>query len=250
MYPAQNLIAIAYAICHGTSRETIVHVDLRVLDGDGIHPETAGQTLFLPTAAAQCVESAIAQSQLKGLGKHIALLRYSMDYMYGTAGSTTYRFRWWLQLWDWQQSTTSNSNLRDRIFSNAYMPVDFCFIGNDRLLIAGDDLKLYSIEDVSQAPQLLACYLLPISVSYRQCLLRDDDIGRVVREPSTIKIPELGEFTTSLPYVEVTSNRVFAANELIKMWLDKDRIYLAQMMDPPVDNVLHLIVDRVEIIEM
>ncbi|KAG1728062.1 uncharacterized protein EDB91DRAFT_868582 [Suillus paluster] len=43
--------------------------------------------------------------------------------------------------------------------------IDFCFLGNDRLLIFSDNTKLYSIEDMSQASQLLACFLLPVSVT-------------------------------------------------------------------------------------
>jgi hypothetical protein len=37
--------------------------------------------------------------------------------------------------------------------------MDFCFLGKDRLLTVSDNLKLYSIEDMSRAPQLLACFL-------------------------------------------------------------------------------------------
>ncbi|KAG1750110.1 hypothetical protein EDB19DRAFT_88855 [Suillus lakei] len=52
---------------------------------------------------------------------------------------------------------------------------DFCFLGNDRLLVITDDLKLYSIEDMSQTPQLLACVLMPVSLTLR-CLLPMDDM--------------------------------------------------------------------------
>ncbi|KAG0695303.1 hypothetical protein DFH29DRAFT_274252 [Suillus ampliporus] len=55
--------------------------------------------------------------------------------------------------------------------------LDFCFLGNDRLLIVSKTLKLYSIEDLSQAPQLLACFLMPVSVTGMQCLLPMDDIA-------------------------------------------------------------------------
>jgi hypothetical protein len=40
--------------------------------------------------------------------------------------------------------------------------VDFCLLGNNRLLIVSNELKLYSIEDMSRAPQLLARFLLPL----------------------------------------------------------------------------------------
>lgn len=60
----------------------------------------------------------------------------------------------------------------------------------------------------------------------------------VVKKPSTIEINEFGKtLTTSLPYVEVLSDRVFDAIELIGMWVDTDRIYLAKMIDPPEDDV-------------
>jgi len=38
-------------------------------------------------------------------------------------------------------------------------------------------MKLYSIEDMSRAPQLLACFLLPVSVGGVRCLLPIDDIS-------------------------------------------------------------------------
>lgn len=46
MDPAQNLIAIAYGVNDGTIQEGRFYVYLRTLDGDGIHPQAAGQTLF------------------------------------------------------------------------------------------------------------------------------------------------------------------------------------------------------------
>jgi hypothetical protein len=55
--------------------------------------------------------------------------------------------------------------------------MDFCFLGNDRLLTISQHMKLYSIEDMSRAPQLLACFLLPVSVEGVQCLLPMDDIS-------------------------------------------------------------------------
>lgn len=44
-------------------------------------------------------------------------------------------------------------------------PSDVCFLENDRILIVTEHLELFSIEDLSKAPQLLACFLLPISVT-------------------------------------------------------------------------------------
>ncbi|KAG1905124.1 uncharacterized protein F5891DRAFT_1183835 [Suillus fuscotomentosus] len=42
MDPAQNLIAVAYIVDN-----TTVYINLRALDGDGVHPEAAGERLFL-----------------------------------------------------------------------------------------------------------------------------------------------------------------------------------------------------------
>jgi hypothetical protein len=232
--------------------------------------------------------------------------------------------------------------------------MDFCFLGNERLLIVSDNLKLYSIEDMSQAPQLLACFLFPTSMTGVHCVhpmddiipgprqriqaqsamwtsdpenrllclvtfsldlvfiistrnffdldlfegvtkaipwmkwgpshtrvfrydgqcgvgisgnrvvqlfldgttedgangstyslhmmdfsrsavVRRQDVGRVVTEPSTIKVyvEEVTEeatvvlmLTTSLPYVEVVSDRKFGFDDLVKIWIQQDRIYL------------------------
>lgn len=55
----------------------------------------------------------------------------------------------------------------------------FCFLGNDRLLTVSKDLRLYSIENLSQAPQLLACFLMPVSVtSIDSPTTMNDDIAR------------------------------------------------------------------------
>ncbi|KAG0700144.1 hypothetical protein DFH29DRAFT_1001408 [Suillus ampliporus] len=66
----------------------------------------------------------------------------------------------------------------------------------------------------------------PLAVERRQGL------GRVAKEPSTIKITEFWlskkgvaeSLTTSLPYVEVVSDRTIGNN---RIWVDKDRIYLS-----------------------
>ncbi|OAX37994.1 hypothetical protein K503DRAFT_190984 [Rhizopogon vinicolor AM-OR11-026] len=253
------------------------------------------------------------------------------------------------------RSGTGNTLLRLSVLSGTTVvqdpddSMDFCFLGNDRLLIASHKLKLYSIEDMSRAPQLLACFLLPVPVAGIQCLLPMDDIapssqlrmqaqqemwasdpanrllslvtfplnlvfvistriffdlplsegmeagihwkswgpsntrifnhhsrcrigvsgnrvlqsfpiddttedsarnsshrlhmmdfspsaverrqglGRMITEPATIEVMSEGEkvtLTTSLPYVEVMSDRKFGVDELIEIWVDKDRIYL------------------------
>ncbi|KAG1843509.1 hypothetical protein C8R48DRAFT_465527 [Suillus tomentosus] len=54
--------------------------------------------------------------------------------------------------------------------------IDFCFLGNNRLLVVAGHLKLYSIEDMSQTPQLLACFLMPVLYLDIQCFLPMDHI--------------------------------------------------------------------------
>jgi len=58
---------------------------------------------------------------------------------------------------------------------------------------------------------------------------RRQGLGRVVKQPSTIVISESGviqNLTTSLPYVEVTTERTFGYGELQTIWIDRDRIIL------------------------
>ncbi|KAG2072257.1 hypothetical protein BDR04DRAFT_1096840 [Suillus decipiens] len=363
MDPVQNLIAIAYAVHSNVLLEGRFYVDIRTLDGDDIHPQAAGQTLVLSVVTAQSRHDWFTITEvlkLKVFGRHLAL---QCSPVFDDPVSTTSRVIWWLQLWDWQHSTTSNSKLSDTM-SHFQESIDFCFVGNDRLLMASNDLKLYSISDMSRKPQLLACYSLPFPMANTRCLLpihvtahssqiqmqaqqtmwtsdpehrllcyvtlrprlvfvistkvffdldsepvgekavtipwqnwgptntrvfpdswkvcvsgnrvlhafpagtrsryklhmmdfsplgveRRQGLGRVVREPSATETHEPGKtLTTSLPYVEVVSDRVFDATELIGMWIDRDRIYLAKMMDALEDNPGDLRLDQLEVIEM
>lgn len=68
----------------------------------------------------------------------------------------------------------TQSNLSDMMVLQS---IDFCFVGNDRLLLVSDDLKLYSIEDMSRQPQLLACYSFPFPVKSIQCFQSTTDIA-------------------------------------------------------------------------
>ncbi|KAG2339406.1 hypothetical protein BDR05DRAFT_621909 [Suillus weaverae] len=175
MDPAQNLIAVAYAVNNDMLQEGRFYVDLRALDGDGIHPQAAGQTLSLSVLTAQDSYDLFTVTEdlkLEGLGRHLALQCSVLD----DPVSTTSQVIWWLQLWDWQHSTTSNSNLSD-IMTHFDESINFYFVGNNRLLMTSDDLKLYSIEDMSREPRLLACYLMPFPVAISQCLLPIDDIA-------------------------------------------------------------------------
>ncbi|KAG1903082.1 uncharacterized protein F5891DRAFT_1185724 [Suillus fuscotomentosus] len=149
--PAQNLIAIAYRTDDDDYLDSLswpdrpFYIDLKALDGDGVHPQAAGQTLFL-SELDDCQDSSF---KLQGLGRHIAI-------QCGFCGM------WWLQIWDWQHSTTSNSIIS--YTSSDDSDEDFCFLGNDRFLtISNLNFNLFLIEDVSQKPTFLANFLLPIS---------------------------------------------------------------------------------------
>jgi hypothetical protein len=339
MDPAQNLKAVVYRINH-ESDETL-YVDLEALDCDSAHPNASGRTLYLsglPGYNDNRVQTTSAK--LRGFGRHIALQR-SVEVAVDHGVEIYHENMWQLQIWDWQRSTTSNSVLSITTLHG----IGFCFLGNDRILVAANDnLKLYSIEDIDQTPQLLACFLSPLPLSYIQCLLPMDDtehrslshaqqttytsdakhrlicliasfptrvfiistrvffnvdvtaaatsipwnhwgpsntrifehhysckvhvsgnrvlqafpvgtsdsnpheyvlhmmdfsplamtnrrgLGRVVKETSAInftgKFAESLTISTSLPYVEVVSDRKFSFDKLKAMWIDKDRIYL------------------------
>ncbi|KAG2035066.1 hypothetical protein BDR03DRAFT_963621 [Suillus americanus] len=354
MDPAQNLIAVVYSVPDEDDPLELnerISIDLRVLDGDGVHPEAAGRTLFLSGQAGydddvDRIETMYAK--LKSCGRHIALQRTL--WVDGTRDHPPESV-WHLQIWNWQNSTISSSVLSESIPYPSDDSIDFCFLGNNRLLVVTDYLKLYSIEDVSQMPQFLACFQSPLPLSDVQCHLPVDYIehsnsqlqmqarktmhtsdpthrllcftssypttlvfiistriffdldritavtpipwniwgpsnarvfrcpylckvhvsgnrvlqaftvgapdtcpmeyevhmmdfsplavsnsqglGRVVKEPSTIQVTVLTSdseenltITTSLPYVEVVSDRKFDVRELEGIWLDKDRIYL------------------------
>ncbi|KAG1905120.1 uncharacterized protein F5891DRAFT_1010994 [Suillus fuscotomentosus] len=161
---SQNLIAVAYVVDHKT-----VYINLGALDGDGIHPQAAGERLFLSDYSENRFETTMAR--LKCFGRHIALSRCSDN-----EDRTSLDQVWQLQIWDWKYSTTSGSILRGAVPNGSPAPVEFCFLGNNRLLVVTDNLNLYSIEDMSQTPELLACFLMPGPLLLR-CLPMIDDIG-------------------------------------------------------------------------
>ncbi|KAG2367589.1 hypothetical protein BDR07DRAFT_1393007 [Suillus spraguei] len=52
-------------------------------------------------------------------------------------------------------------------------------------------------------------------------------LGTIMNKPSTVEPIQTEErITTSMPYVEVVSDRVFTYGEFTKMWFDRDRLYL------------------------
>ncbi|KAG1838842.1 hypothetical protein C8R48DRAFT_782279 [Suillus tomentosus] len=161
MDPAQNLIAVAYVVDNKT-----VYINLGALDGDGVHPQAAGEKLFLSDDSENCPETIFAK--LKCFGRHIAILR--------RLTAETLDKAWQLQIWDWKYSTTSRSILSGAVPGPSDATIDFCFLGSNRLLVITDNLNLYSIEDMSQTPEFLACFLMPIPLIL-QYLPSMDDIG-------------------------------------------------------------------------
>ncbi|KAG2131333.1 hypothetical protein DEU56DRAFT_914482 [Suillus clintonianus] len=175
MDPAQDLIAVVYIVDHKTT-----HIDLKTLSVDGVHPRAAGQTLFLyGLPGHDDSEIRTVGLKLKGFGRHIALQR-SLSVEQGTSSDDM----WQLQIWDWQHSTTSNSALSGLIDPEYGTIFDFCFLGNNRLLAWTDELRIYSIEDMSQTPQLLACFLVPIPMDETHFFLPMDDIHQIQAQQS------------------------------------------------------------------
>ncbi|KAG0695906.1 hypothetical protein DFH29DRAFT_246964 [Suillus ampliporus] len=188
MDPPQNLLAIAYLVPVVGLRNKTLCIDIRALDSSCVHPKAAGLTVF-PSQLVGYEDSYIETKleKLKGFGSHIALWRCLGV---GRAG-TPYENVWELQVWDWQHSTTPSSVLHDTFHlrhPRCLLP-DLCFLGNNRfLIIANDSLRLYSIPDMSQPPQLLACFLMPSPIWYLRFLPMDD----------TAHIAQLGVQTTHI----------------------------------------------------
>lgn len=96
-----------------------------------------------------------------------------------------------------------------------------CFLGNDRFLIISDELKLYSIEDMSQEPRLLACFLLPVLSMNLRCFTQTDDIAHAQEQAlqvTWISDPEhrlLSLETRSSELYFVISTRIFFEPEFV-----------------------------------
>ncbi|KAG2153098.1 uncharacterized protein EDB93DRAFT_1249012 [Suillus bovinus] len=178
MDPGQNLMAVVYATVddHSQWDEERIYINLGTLDGGGIHPQAIGRTLFrselLGMPSGNRTSTGLGKLKLKCFGRHIALWQ---------SRQITHEYfderLWGLQIWDWQHSATSSCVLSSTINPACEDAIDFCFLGNDRLLVFSDDIKLYLVEDTSQAPQLLACFLLPVSLTRIQCIYSMDGIA-------------------------------------------------------------------------
>ncbi|KAG2049309.1 hypothetical protein BDR06DRAFT_1023962 [Suillus hirtellus] len=209
MDPAQNLLAVAYVV-----DRKAVYINLGALDGDGVHPQAAGERLFLSDDSENRFETIMAK--LKGFGRHIAL----SCHLHNENRNRLNEVMWQLQIWDWKYSTTSSSILSGAVLNVSVCPVEFCFLGNNRLLVITDNLNLYSIEDMSQTPELLACFLMP-SPSKLRCLPLIDDNGygsqphmqaqatMCTSDPTNRIIGLLESFARDSVQVFIISTRVF-----------------------------------------
>ncbi|KAG2357744.1 hypothetical protein BDR07DRAFT_349808 [Suillus spraguei] len=168
MDPVQNLIATAYVVTDQSNDKT-VYIELRDLGSDGVHPKATGP-VSLPRLENNFM---MTGAKIKGFGSYIALQSSFISQCDIT---------WQLNIWNWQHSTTSNSVLKGRVSFPSTM--DFCFLGNNRLLVVVDDLKLYSIENMPQTPQLLAHFLLPIHFLNIRCSLPVDHIEQLTADTS------------------------------------------------------------------
>jgi hypothetical protein len=96
---AQNLIVVAYV-----DDDERVYINLRTLDGDEVHPQAAGEALFLSDDLRNSFQVETSNVVLKSFGRHIALqhrfLLHDNENLFGG--------KWQLQVWDWKHSTTSS----------------------------------------------------------------------------------------------------------------------------------------------
>ncbi|KAG2347339.1 hypothetical protein BDR05DRAFT_652298 [Suillus weaverae] len=206
MDPAQNLIAVAYFVHDETA-----YIDLRALDGDDVHPQAAGPKLILSGLPGYETRFATTRTELKGFGRHITLRRSLVISHVETWASEM----WQLQIWDWQHSTTSNSVLSDTTLLG-----DFCFLGNNRLLVVTNDLKIYSIEDISQTPQLLASFQSPERWLVKKCLLPMDDIEQPQTQMQNQKSMYISDPKHRLLCITTDANRVYIIST--KVFFDLD----------------------------
>lgn len=112
MDTAQNLLAVAYAISHDNyPLDEKSYIELLTLDGDSVHPQAAGPILITSDLWVPRRRETPC-SKLEGFGRHIAFL-YFVPLFDGTESTidSSFAFKWWLEIWDWQHSTSSNGIL-------------------------------------------------------------------------------------------------------------------------------------------
>ncbi|KAG2107488.1 uncharacterized protein F5147DRAFT_837394 [Suillus discolor] len=182
---AQNLIAVAYCVTsedNPLESDEAVFIDLRALDGDDVHPQAAQRTLFLWEefeSESDLIKTTYAK--LKCCGRHIALQR-----SLAITNDDGKNYEWDMQIWDWQNSATR------RIVTGGATPhpsenqIDFCFLGNDRLLIVADDLEVFSMEDLKMSRRM-ARFKLPLPLQCIQCHPPMDNIEQMQTQPQTVR---------------------------------------------------------------
>ncbi|KAG0707913.1 hypothetical protein DFH29DRAFT_1065961 [Suillus ampliporus] len=216
---AQNLIAIVYPVIDDTlqSDNETLYIDIRALNSGGVHPQAAGRTLFLSGLSGYDNSDIQTKgAKLKGFGRHIALQRTLVVMARGGA-LISFEEMWQLQIWDWQHSTTSSSVLAEMALPYPFHnPPDFCFLGNNRLLIVANNLRLYSIQDMSQTPQLLACFLMPVIQRFR--ILPMDDIAH--SSQLQFQAQQISDLRHQLLCLEAYENRVYIISTRIFFNLD------------------------------
>ncbi|OJA08870.1 hypothetical protein AZE42_01739 [Rhizopogon vesiculosus] len=110
MDPAQNLIAVATFDNSDLRSSDEVRVVLGALDENGAHPQAAGRVLLQSAVLETGYDGFVSAGlKVKGLGRHIAVQRCRMFEHGSTDGGA--KCMWWLQIWDWRHSTTSNVSL-------------------------------------------------------------------------------------------------------------------------------------------
>ncbi|KAG1787056.1 uncharacterized protein HD556DRAFT_1449110 [Suillus plorans] len=183
---AQNLIAVAYCVTsedNPLESDEVVCIDLRALDGDGdgVHPQAAERTLILvemTESESDLIKTTCAK--LKCCGRHIALLRSLV-----ITNDDGRNYEWNLQIWDWKN--TSKTMVTGRITPHpSENQIDFCFLGNDRLLIVTEYLEFFSIEDPSKMSPYTR-FKLPLPLQCIQCLPPMDDIEQMQTQPQTVR---------------------------------------------------------------
>lgn len=181
---AQNLIAVAYCVTsedNPLESDEVVCIDLRALGGDGVHPQAAERTLTLvemSDSESDLIKTTCAK--LKCCGRHIALLRSVV-----ITNNDGKNYEWDLQIWDWQDSPGRIviSRITPRPSENQ---IDFCFLGNDRLLIVADDLEVFLMEDLKMSRRM-ARFKLPLPLQCIQCHFPMDDIEQMQTQPQTVR---------------------------------------------------------------
>src|SRR6267154_803681 len=202
----QNLTAIAYAADEIFRLDDEgVYIGISALDRDGAHPKLLDRCYF----RQGCSDTRTDQTLVGSLGCWGGNIALRCSLLINDTGTTTCKALRCPQLWDWQHSTVSNVSLDQRL------EIDTRFRASSltqtrgpttttriffpsEMLIVNDRLKFYSIEDMAQVPQLLACLMFPVSVKNIICLLPMDMIFHIAYDDRRCK-PNVDLTSTTIP---------------------------------------------------